>query len=155
MSSRTHHAGCVIIGTFGILIRGASGSGKSALADAMLETARRNGNFTALVSDDRTILEVREGALIASAPEQIRGLVEIRGVGICGRRTEPEARVALVLDLVPPSDVERMPENLPDPVLLEGVKVPRVKIPERQCHASIGIARWALRGLFPNAPDYI
>ena len=55
----TIHAGCVLVGEAGLLIRGASGSGKSALAREVVSLALGTGRFGRLVSDDRTRLEAQ------------------------------------------------------------------------------------------------
>ncbi len=76
-----------------VLIVGAAGSGKSALAlDLMARGAR-------LVADDRVRIEPRDGQLIASAPDTLRGLVELRGIGIGRVIPRPYAALSLVVDL--------------------------------------------------------
>lgn len=83
------HASCVAIGAAGVLLLGPSGSGKSDIALQLMDDG------AALVADDRTILFAEGGALHARAPATIRGLIEIRGVGIVKMRSR--ARVKLVL----------------------------------------------------------
>lgn len=70
------HATCVAIGGQAILLTGASGAGKSDLALRLIDEGAR------LVADDQTILTVKGGYLSAHAPATIRGLLEIRGLGI-------------------------------------------------------------------------
>lgn len=60
----------------GVMITGASGIGKSELA---LELIRRGHS---LVSDDRVEIVRIQNDLICSAPELIKGMLEIRGIGI-------------------------------------------------------------------------
>lgn len=72
----TIHATCVAIGRQAILLLGASGAGKSDLALRLIDEGAR------LIADDRTILTVKNGRLNAHAPVTIRGLLEIRGLGI-------------------------------------------------------------------------
>lgn len=86
------HASAVALGGRAVLIRGASGSGKSALALELM------AGGAGLVADDRTELWVEGGRLRARAPAAIRGLVEARGVGLL-RAAAEEAEVALVADL--------------------------------------------------------
>lgn len=87
------HASCVAQGGRAVLIRGASGAGKSSLA---LELMARGAE---LVADDRVILTREGGALIARAPETLAGMIEARGVGILNARPAGSAPVALVVDL--------------------------------------------------------
>ena len=90
---RIIHAGCVAFRGRGVLILGASGTGKSGLALQLMALG------CDLVSDDRTALAGREGVLIAAAPTAIRGRIEARGVGILRARTVSAARVVMAVDL--------------------------------------------------------
>ena len=90
-----------------VLLRGPSGAGKSDLALRLIDAGAR------LIADDQTHLERKGRALIASAPAAIAGRMEVRGIGIVRlTRTQLIARapVAMLVDLVPPDHVERMPE---------------------------------------------
>ena len=71
------HASFVLWRNKGILFRGKSGSGKSELALKFIE----NKNAV-LVADDVVALKTRQNKLWGYAPENIRGLLEIRNVGI-------------------------------------------------------------------------
>lgn len=87
------HASCVAIGSRGVLLLGPSGSGKSDLALQLIDNGAR------LVADDRTILFVSKGALHARAPNSIKGLLEIRGVGIIELPVRTRVKIALVVRL--------------------------------------------------------
>ncbi|RAI36158.1 serine/threonine protein kinase, partial [Rhodoplanes roseus] len=50
----TLHASTVLVGARAVLIRGASGSGKSRLALRLLDAVAAAGGFARLVADDRT-----------------------------------------------------------------------------------------------------
>ncbi len=64
------HASCVAYGGRGVLILGASGRGKSALALRLMALG------AVLVADDRTDL-CREGdSVMARAPDAIKGMIE-------------------------------------------------------------------------------
>jgi HPr kinase/phosphorylase len=93
MSEINIHASCVALGAHGVLLLGPSGAGKSDLALRLIDEGAR------LVADDRTLLFVRSGALHAKAPASIRGLLEIRGVGIVKLPVRAQARIALVVRL--------------------------------------------------------
>ena len=56
----TIHACALVIGETGVLIRGASGAGKSSLVLALLEAAAAKGLFARLVADDRVALRASE-----------------------------------------------------------------------------------------------
>ena len=97
------HATCIIIGERGVLIRGASGSGKSQLALKLMRRARLLHRFSALVSDDRTLVSLYQGKsgnhLIARPHPDIAGLIERRGTGLVKVTHESCARIDLVIDL--------------------------------------------------------
>ena len=76
------HATAVVYGESGVLIFGPSGSGKSALALALLARARDTAVFGALVGDDRVWAREVEGRLIASGSSKLAGLIERRSVGL-------------------------------------------------------------------------
>ncbi len=115
MSQLHLHASAVTLGEAGILIRGASGSGKSRLALALTAAARAAGAFSRLVGDDRVRLESRNGRLIARGHPAILGRIEQRGLGVREAPFIPAAVVRLVVDLVPPSEAPRYPEPRGDP----------------------------------------
>src|ERR1700752_1426192 len=66
-TSQSLHASCVVIRESGILIRGASGSGKSSFASVLLAQARAGGEFAAWVADDRVFV-TRHGNRLLGAP---------------------------------------------------------------------------------------
>jgi HPr kinase/phosphorylase len=119
------HASCVALDGKGVLIRGASGAGKSELAHILILRAPLYGREAVLVADDRVLIERRGEELFASAPDNLKGLLEIRGLGIARMPNLQGVRLVAVIDLVPPGDVPRLPE----PVLLAtevaGVTLPR------------------------------
>ena len=96
------HGTCVADRGRAVLIRGASGRGKSSLALQLMAYG------ATLVADDQTQLHRREAGLWASAPASIRGLIEARGVGILQAETMAEARLALVVDL-DQTETDRLP----------------------------------------------
>jgi serine kinase of HPr protein (carbohydrate metabolism regulator) len=107
----------------GVLLRGPSGAGKSDLALRLIEAGAR------LVADDRTALRRAGGAVMASAPAAIAGLIEVRGLGI--RRLArgqllARAPVVLLVDLVPPAAIERLPEPAREALL--GVDLPVLRL---------------------------
>lgn len=62
-----------------------------------------------LVADDRTLLRLEKGALIASCPDPIKGLIEARGVGIL-TADSTSAPVVAVVDMA-----RREEDRLPKP----------------------------------------
>ena len=131
LSSETHHASTVAVDGRAVLITGPSGSGKSDLALRLLDRG-----FT-LVSDDQTIVRREGSKLIASAPPNIAGKLEIRGVGIVDMDTVKDVPLALVVQLT--SEIERLPDERRErPVL--GVKLPLVSVDALTASAASKVA---------------
>lgn len=127
LSSETLHVSCVARDGRAILISGRSGAGKSDLALRLIDRGAK------LVSDDYTIVQRMAGRLIAKAPANIAGRIEVRGVGILSFETVSDASVCLYVDL--DRDVERMPAER-ETIRICGVDVPMI----------------AANGLEPSAP---
>lgn len=115
MSGANIHASAVAFGPErGVLILGASGSGKSRLALNLIDRGAQ------LVADDQVFLAADQGGLFARAPRTIAGLIEVRGLGIlhlCFRRL---AKIVLAIDMEAP--VARL--TRPQPRELAGITVP-------------------------------
>jgi HPr kinase/phosphorylase len=110
------HGTAVAVSGRGVLLRGPSGAGKSDLALRLIDTG------ASLIADDRTLLR-REGAMIlASAPENIKGMIEVRGLGLVRLPCLPEAPLSAVVDLVSEAEMERLP--LPESCDVLGVALP-------------------------------
>lgn len=124
------HATAIAVAGTGILLRGPSRSGKSALALSTLRRADILGLPAALVSDDQVFLEAADGHVDAVAPASIRGLIEISGVGILAEPSLDRVRLALVVDLAEPDVLERLPEEAT--AVLAGVALRRITLPARQ-----------------------
>lgn len=114
------HASAVAVAGRAVLIRGASGSGKSALALRMLALGAR------LVADDRTRLWRAAGTVMAAAPDGIRGRIEARGVGILNAPASGPVPLALVVQMDAPATA-RLPE--PETAEILGVAFPCAKNP--------------------------
>lgn len=144
MSKSRIHATCVALagaeGPAGILLRGPSGSGKSDLALRLIDQG------ATLVADDQCLLEVRRDGgrcqVFARAPETLVGAMEVRGLGIVSLPRTAEAPVALLVDMVAPETVERLPEAAEEDLL--GVAVPRVALDPFETSAPAKL-RMALR----------
>ena len=116
------HATLVEINGKGVLLRGRSGAGKSDLALRLIE---RKGAI--LVADDMVILASEEGRLIGLAPDNLRGRLEVRGVGIVQMPFAPKAAVDLIVDVTADAkNIERMPKDAQESIL--GVEIKRIDL---------------------------
>jgi serine kinase of HPr protein (carbohydrate metabolism regulator) len=126
--STTTHASAVLIGAGAVLIRGASGAGKSRLAFALIN-AQAQGllRFSRLVGDDRVLLDACNGRLLVRPAPALTGLIEVRGLGIRRLPFEPVAVVGLVVDL-DAADAERLPAPEASQTTISGVVLPRLAV---------------------------
>ncbi|HUZ72181.1 MAG TPA: HPr kinase/phosphatase C-terminal domain-containing protein [Stellaceae bacterium] len=132
------HGTSVALDAGGVLLRGPSGSGKSDLALRLVDAGAR------LVADDQTELHRIGDALDLRAPFALKGLIEVRGLGIVRVPAADRARLRLVVDLVGEDVIERMPE--PRFVTLEGLSFPLLALAPFAASAAAKL-RLALRAL--------
>ncbi|MGN6356434.1 MAG: HPr kinase/phosphorylase [Novosphingobium sp.] len=117
MSEIVRQATCVAIGRHAVLIEGEPGSGKSSLALALIDRGAK------LVGDDGIVLKPSGARLLACPHPNIRGLIEVRNLGLLRFPATEEVPIALVLrlDRAAPRFIEA-----PDAITLAGCDVPLV-----------------------------
>ena len=131
LSSETLHATSVALDGRAVLISGPSGSGKSDLALRLLDRGFQ------LVSDDRTMVRRDGERLIASAPPNIAGKLEVRGIGIVEVAHVEDVPVALMVALS--REIQRMPDDGRSEHVL-GLAVPLVAIDPAPASAASKVA---------------
>jgi serine kinase of HPr protein (carbohydrate metabolism regulator) len=119
LSAETLHASTVALDGRAVLISGPSGSGKSDL------TLRPLDRGFVLVSDDQTIVKKDGDRLVATAPPNIAGKLEVRGIGIVEMERADNVPIALVVELT--SEIQRLPDDSRERLIL-GVQVPLINI---------------------------
>jgi HPr kinase/phosphorylase len=144
------HATAVAWGDRGCLLRGKSGAGKSDLAlrflftpiyvDSDPETATIGvRDARSLIADDRVIVTRESDFLSICAPPAIVGQLEVRGIGIIKPpATRAIARLCLIVDLVAPDAVPRMPDASDETVL--GLSIPRMDLTPFEASAPLKLA---------------
>lgn len=121
------------------LIRGPSGTGKSDLALRCLATGASPllPEPARLVADDWVRLVRAGDRLRAEAPETIRGKLEVRGLGIATVEYAGAADVALLVEISPPAEIERFPDDARG--VLMGVSLPVIRVASFEASAAIKV----------------
>jgi len=130
------HATAIAIDGRAVLLRGPSGAGKSDLALRLIDSGAR------LVADDQAELRRAGERVMVRAPAEIAGLIEVRGIGILQVEPLAVAELAMCVDLIPPAEVERLPEFRCEDVL--GLAVPSIGLSAFEASAAAKL-RFALR----------
>ncbi len=125
------HASCVVIGAHGVLLMGETGSGKSDVTLRLLDRGAK------LVSDDQVIVNKKNNSIIASAPDAIAGLLEVRGLGIFRKERQDAAVLSLAVQLTEKDRIERLPE--PEFYECLGVKIARIYLAPFEASAPVKI----------------
>ena len=112
------HASAVMVSGRALLIRGASGKGKSALALQLIALGAR------LIADDQVVLSRRGDTVVLSKPEGLPALIEARGIGLLHAPRAQAGVLHAIVDL----DVEQT-ERLPEPQVEKVLGVPVNVIP--------------------------
>lgn len=115
-ASETRHASAVAVDGQGILILGASGSGKSSLA---LDLIARGA---ALISDDLVrITTGADGWPMLTHTGRMTGVIEARGIGLLVVPQVPQAPLALAIDM-DHVETERLPTS--HDIVMLGTRIP-------------------------------
>jgi HPr kinase/phosphorylase len=125
------HATCIAIGTRGVLLMGESGTGKSDLALRLIDRG------AVLVADDQVEISKRKTSLVVSAPERIRGLLEVRGLGIFTMPIRKNIKLSLVVRLCGQEWIERLP--YPEPCNFLAVDIPQIRLSAFELSAPIKV----------------
>jgi len=125
------HATAVAIEGNSVLLRGPPGAGKSDLALRLIDGGAQ------LVADDQAELQLAATRILVRSPTTIAGLLEVRGIGIVRVGALAEAPLALLVDLVSPEEVERLPEPRLEEVL--GLAIPLITLAAFEASAAAKI----------------
>jgi serine kinase of HPr protein (carbohydrate metabolism regulator) len=140
------HASLVEISGVGVLITGKSGSGKSDLALRLIENKQAK-----LVADDVVCVEKTNNQLWGKAPQNIAGMLEVRGVGIVEYPYLERANIQLSVRLVEQiEEIERMPKVNNDLIL--GLEIKQIALYAKENSAPDKIMA-ALRLMFGKTTE--
>ncbi|MHA1598353.1 MAG: HPr kinase/phosphorylase [Alphaproteobacteria bacterium] len=140
------HGSCVEVEGLGVLLCGAPGSGKSDLTLRLVDDGAR------LIADDYTQLTQENGRLFASAPDTIKGLLEVRGVGVLDIGAALRVELGVVIDLVDTDAVERLPDDRTTEI--SGVQVPHFSLAafEASAPAKVRLITRRVKGDIKHVP---
>ena len=116
----TLHGTTIAIQGKAVLLIGKPGVGKSSLALQLIDRG------ACLVADDQTCLTPEKGEVYAACPEALKGLLEVRGIGICPFPSQNKSPLSLVVEICELDDIHRLPE--PTFVTYHGVQIPSLKL---------------------------
>jgi len=147
-SSTLVHGTCIAHGERAVLLRGASGAGKSDLAlrclHCSLPAEAGHRSFLLVADDQLAISRSEDGRLIGRSPDSIAGRLEVRGVGII-RVPHVAAELCLIIDLVVADAVPRSPPSLPATVDCLGIEIPVVSLSPFEASAPLKVWHWLNR----------
>lgn len=122
MSDNLIHATLVKLDGYGVLLTGKSAVGKSDLALRLIENKNAH-----LVADDVVELQKDGDNILGRAPQNLRGLLEVRGVGVVCYPYVEEAKISLIIRLKNEAiQVERMPKKQYENIL--GLEIPQIDL---------------------------
>ena len=119
MNLKRIHSTSVVIDDNGVLILGDSGSGKSDLALRLID------NGATLISDDISICRKNLNNIYLYCPPEIKGLLEVREIGIITVPFVERIKLRLVVNLKSNNN-ERFPKDSTYRIL--GIKIPIINI---------------------------
>ena len=119
MNLKKMHSSSVVIDDNGVLILGDSGSGKSDLALRLID------NGATLISDDISICRKNSNNIYLFCPPEIKGLLEVREIGIITVPFVERIKLRLVVNLKSKNN-ERFPKDNSFRIL--GIKIPLISI---------------------------
>ena len=88
-----------------------------------------------LVSDDRVALKKGGGSLLASPPDHIAGLLEVRGLGLYRLPYDSDIPVGLAVQLTAADQIERLPDPAETYDVL-GVALPTLRMSAFECSSA-------------------
>ena len=104
METKNFHATSIVIDSFGLMISGLSGIGKSDLALRLIDSG------ATLISDDITICKRVNNKVYLFPPNKTKGLLEVREIGIINVPYVENINLVMIIDLLKKNN-ERIPEE--------------------------------------------
>lgn len=146
----SQHGCAIVLGDRGLMVLGASGSGKSRLCHLLVERWTEQNLYARWVADDRILIEeigdnVSGDKVIVRSPDSIVGLAERRFHGIGPVSYQPRAVVDLVVQLEPTENLQRLPDSNLNWTSLRGTELPLIKVPSHPIEHAIELVEAHLK----------
>ena len=122
MKTKKVHSTSVVIEDAGVMITGKSGFGKSDLALRLIDSG------ATLISDDVTICEKIGDSIFLFPPNETKGLLEVREIGIMTVPYIENIKLSLLVELVE-TEIDRLPQKSFAKLL--NIKIKKIKIQGR------------------------
>ena len=119
MNLKRIHSTSVVIDDNGVLILGDSGSGKSDLALRLIDSG------ATLISDDISICRKNSNNIYLYCPPEIKGLLEVREIGIITVPFVERIKLRLVVNLKSNNNERFTKDNY---ITILGIKIPIINI---------------------------
>ena len=119
MKTKRVHSTSVVIEDAGVMIIGKSGSGKSDLALRLIDSG------ATLISDDITICETNGKSIFLFPPNETKGLLEVREIGIMTVPYIENIKLKLLVELVE-KEIDRLPKQIITKLM--NIKIQKIKI---------------------------
>ncbi len=119
MKTKKVHSTSVVIEDAGVMITGKSGFGKSDLALRLIDSG------ATLISDDVTICEKIGDSIFLFPPNETKGLLEVREIGIMTVPYIENIKLSLFVELVE-TEIDRLPQKSFKKLL--NIKINKIKI---------------------------
>ncbi|MBX9785710.1 MAG: HPr kinase/phosphatase C-terminal domain-containing protein [Alphaproteobacteria bacterium] len=120
MTLLTLHGTAIEVQGKAVLLTGKPGTGKSSLALQLIDRG------ACLVADDQTYLTFDKEEVYVSCPDALKGLLEVRGVGIYPFPSQNKSPLSLVVEICELEEVLRLPD--PTFVQYHNIPIPSLKL---------------------------
>ena len=145
LQANSHHGCAIVLDACGVLLLGSSGSGKSRLGHLLINRWTEQGRYARWVADDRFLSEQVGDRLVVHCPEPISGLAERRFLGIESVAWQSRAVIDLVVELVAPDELERLPDGDRLWRSPTGGDVPSLAVPSHAIEQAVELVEAGLR----------
>ena len=145
LQANSQHGCAIVLDAYGVLLLGPSGSGKSRLSHLLVNLWAEQGRYARWVADDRFLSQQIGDRLVVHCPDPIAGLAERRFLGIEAVAWQSRAVIDLVVELVAPDELVRLPDGNRRWCSPTGDEVPSLAVPGSAVEQAVELVEARLR----------